>query len=139
MMQIIAVGTLLSAVILNVFLVGFRIMEDYLIYWLSVVIIISQSIYSILITLYQADLRPQMYRNYQILNNVLKFSFIMLLIIFVMRDIRFLLIGTIISNIILISMMIRNSNLKFSLRFSSIDKKHLCSSFYNLLVTVCLC
>ncbi|PER75499.1 hypothetical protein CN487_27665 [Bacillus cereus] len=123
MMQVITIGTLLSAVILNVFLVGFRIMEDYLMYWLSVVIIISQSIYSILITLYQADLRPQMYRNYQILNNVLKFSFIMLLIIFVMRDIRILLIGTIISNIILISMMICNSNLKFSLRFSSIDKK----------------
>lgn len=71
-------------------------------YWISLGIIIAQCIYNIGLTNLQTDMQVKKYRNFQLLNSILKFIGCLVLLYFVSISVQSLLIGILVSLIILL-------------------------------------
>ncbi|RBW68887.1 lipopolysaccharide biosynthesis protein [Bacillus taeanensis] len=98
------------------------LMGDYEVYyWPSVILIILQSIYSIISTIYRADLKAKYYRLFQVLNAILKLLIALVWILLIKKEIIGLVWGGIISFACLIVPMYVASGL-FHIEKSPIGK-----------------
>ncbi|WP_449598726.1 oligosaccharide flippase family protein [Niallia sp. Marseille-Q9988] len=99
---IIIAFSILIYFIINLFFNHMPIERFSTIFWISVFLVILQGLLKIGLVLFQSELKVNKFRYYQLINSIIKFGMSLILIFFVFKDIISIFIGTIISIILII-------------------------------------
>lgn len=104
----------ISIVLLStiIFLLFYHFLADeILLYIVSVFLVLFQVLFNIGVVIFQSDMKAFRYRFYQLLNGIFKFTFSILIIFLIVKDIMGIILGTGLALLLLITPLYKESGL----------------------------
>nr|WP_263324270.1 polysaccharide biosynthesis C-terminal domain-containing protein [Neobacillus sp. Marseille-Q6967] len=92
---------------------GLGVYKEY--YWISLLLVITQFLFLIFSSLLQADFKSNVYKNYNLLTSIFKFSFGIIIIYFLYHHPISIIYGLVLGQIILLGSMFKSTGLSISL------------------------